>query len=288
MLFLLNILLASSFKSEAGCVVVYWGQNEQEGTLTDTCYSGKYEIVNIAFLSTSGNVRKPQINLAGHCDPASNGCQKLCKGIQNCQNRGIKVMLSIGGGAGDYLSSADDARSAAVYLWNNILGGSSISRPLGSAVLDGMDFDIEREEPYYAALARGLTELSQGGKKVYLTAAPLRPFPHQWLNGALRTGLLDYVWVQFCNNPLCQFSSSNPGAFKDSWNKWTSSIKADKFCLGLPASHAAADSGYVPSNDLRTQLLPFVKASAKYGGVMLWDRCNDIQSGYSSKIKDVV
>ncbi|WRX11031.1 Glycoside hydrolase family 18 [Theobroma cacao] len=198
-------------------------------------------------------------------------------------------MLSIGGGASDYsLSSADDARSVAVYLWNNFLGGNSNSRPLGSAVLDGIDFDIERGEPHYAALARRLTELSQVGKKVYLTAAPQCPFPDQWLNGALQTGLFDYVWVQFYNNPPCQFSSSNPGAFKDSWNKWTSSIKADKFFVGLPASHAAASSGYVPSNDLRTQLLPFVKASAKYGGVMLWDRYNDIQSGYSSKIKDAV
>ncbi|XVF80161.1 hypothetical protein PTKIN_Ptkin15bG0048500 [Pterospermum kingtungense] len=56
--------------------------------------------------------------------------------------------------------------------------------------------------------------------------------------------------------------------------------KANNFFVGLPASRAAAGSGYVPSNDLRTQLLPFVKGSSKYGGVMLWDRYNDLQSGY--------
>ncbi|XVF80162.1 hypothetical protein PTKIN_Ptkin15bG0048600 [Pterospermum kingtungense] len=89
-------------------------------------------------------------------------------------------MLSIGGGAGDYsLSSADDARSVAQYLWDKFLGGKSNSQTLGSAVLDGIDFDIERGEPHYAApaLARGLRELSNGGKKVYLTAAPQCPFP---------------------------------------------------------------------------------------------------------------
>ena len=53
-------------------------------------------------------------------------------------------MLSIGGGAGSYyLSSTDDARLVATYLWNNFLGGQSSSRPLGAAVLDGIDFDIE-------------------------------------------------------------------------------------------------------------------------------------------------
>ncbi|XVE77221.1 hypothetical protein DITRI_Ditri13aG0044200 [Diplodiscus trichospermus] len=190
---------------------------------------------------------------------------------------------------GDYsLSSADDARSVAEYLWNNFPSEKSNSRPLGDAVLDGIDFDIERGETHYAALARRLTELSNGGKKVYLTAAPQCPFPDKWLNGALQTGLFDYVWIQFYNNPSCEFSSSNPEGFKESWNKWISSIKADKFFVGLPASRAAAGSGYVPSNDLRTQLLPFVKGTSKYGGVMLWDRYNDLQSGYSSKIKDSV
>ncbi|KAK4849411.1 hypothetical protein QYF36_024461 [Acer negundo] len=113
------VLIALVSKSNAGGIVVYWGQDEREGTLTDTCNSGKYQIVNIAFLSTFGNGQTPRINLAGHCEPASNGCQKVSKGIKNCQNKGVKVMLSIGGGDGSYsLSSADDARSVADYLWN--------------------------------------------------------------------------------------------------------------------------------------------------------------------------
>ncbi|KAK6777338.1 hypothetical protein RDI58_024055 [Solanum bulbocastanum] len=35
------------------------------------------------------------------------------------------------------------AREVATYLWNNFLGGKSSSRPLGDAVLDGTDLDIE-------------------------------------------------------------------------------------------------------------------------------------------------
>ncbi|KAK2650164.1 hypothetical protein Ddye_017653 [Dipteronia dyeriana] len=228
------------------------------------------EIVTIAFLSTFGNGQTPRVNLAGHCEPASNGCQKLSNNIKNCQNKGIKVMLLIGGGACSYsLSSADDARSVAEYLWNNFLGGKSNSRPLGDVVLDGIDFDIEK-----------------GGKKVYLTATPQCPFPDQWLNGVLSTGLFDYVWIQFYNNPPCEYISSNPNKFKNSWNQWTSSIKADKFYVGLLASREAAGDGYVPTNVLISKELPFVKSNSKYGGIMLWDKYNDDQSGYSSKVKN--
>ncbi|OAY66926.1 Acidic endochitinase [Ananas comosus] len=80
-------------------IAIYWGQNGNEGTLADTCATGNYEYVNIAFLPTFGNGQTPMINLAGHCDPYSNGCTALSHDIRSCQRRGIKVMLSIGGGA---------------------------------------------------------------------------------------------------------------------------------------------------------------------------------------------
>lgn len=286
-LFLLSFL-ALVCRSNAGDMVVYWGQNEKEGSLTETCNSGLYKIVNIAFLSAFGSGRKPQVNLAGHCDPASNGCKSLSKEIKSCQNRGIKVLISIGGGNPGYsLSSAGDARTVADYIWNNFLGGKAGSRPLGDAVLDGVDFDIEvgGGEGFYGVLARRLSEHGKGGRKVYLTAAPQCPFPDEHLKGALSTGLFDYVWVQFYNNGPCQFESSNPGKFQKSWNKWVSSIKARKIYVGVPASSSAAGSGFVTTQQLKAQVLPFVKKSSKYGGVMLWDRAADKQTGYSTNIK---
>lgn len=63
-LFLLNFLgLVCS--SNGGDIVVYWGQDESEGTLSETCNSGLYKIVNIAFLAKFGGGRQPEINLAG-------------------------------------------------------------------------------------------------------------------------------------------------------------------------------------------------------------------------------
>jgi chitinase len=58
--------------------------------------------------------------------------------------------------------------------------------------------------------------------------------------------------------------------------------------LGLPASPAAAGSGFIPVPDLTSNVLPSIKDSSKYGGVMLWSKYYDDQSGYSSSIKNDV
>ncbi|XP_055807957.1 acidic endochitinase-like [Solanum dulcamara] len=286
LLFSTLVLLLLALKLEAGGIAIYWGQNGNEGTLASTCASSNYAIVNIAFLVTFGNGQSPVLNLAGHCNPSVGGCTSLSNDIRACQSRGIKVMLSLGGGVGSYsLSSADDARNVANYLWNNYLGGQSTSRPLGDAILDGVDFDIEKgTTQHWDELARALSGFSQQ-RKVYLSAAPQCPFPDSFLNGALSTGLFDYVWVQFYNNPPCQYSGGSAVNLKNYWNKWTT-IQAGKIFLGLPAAPGAAGSGFIPSNVLVSQVLPAIRGSPKYGGVMLWSKFFD--NGYSSAIKPSV
>ncbi|KAJ1429546.1 Glycoside hydrolase family 18, catalytic domain [Sesbania bispinosa] len=279
---LLSVLLHTS---NAGSIAVYWGQNKDEGTLADTCNSGNYNYVIIAFLATFGNNITPLLNLAGHCDPSSNGCTSLSNDINTCQGQGIKVMLSLGGGSGGYfLSSADDARQVAQYLWDNFLGGQSDTRPLGDAVLDGIDFDIEGgTTQYWDELVKALSGYSQQ-RKVYLSAAPQCPFPDAWLQSAIETGLFDLVWVQFYNNSPCEYSG-NADNLKNYWTQWTS-IQAGQVFLGLPASQDAAGSGYIPSDVLISDVLPAINGSPKYGGVMLWSKFYD--NGYSSAIKSSV
>ncbi|KAL4325097.1 hypothetical protein GQ457_11G001490 [Hibiscus cannabinus] len=288
--FFCSMILLLVVTVDAGGIAVYWGQNGNEGTLEETCATGNYDFVNIAFLPTFGNGQTPMINLAGHCDPYSNGCTGLSSDIKSCQAKGIKVMLSIGGGAGSYyLTSAEDARQVAIYLWNNFLGGTSSSRPLGDAVLDGIDFDIEGgTNQHWDDLAKYLSGYSNRGKKVYLTAAPQCPFPDAWVGGALKTGLFDFVWVQFYNNPPCQYASGSIGNLEDAWKQWTTDIPATKIFLGLPAAPTAAGSGFIPVADLTSTVLPAIKGSAKYGGVMLWSKYYDDQTGYSSSIKSNV
>ncbi|XP_077249608.1 acidic endochitinase-like [Tasmannia lanceolata] len=282
------LLLALAGGSHAAGIAIYWGQNGDEGSLSDTCATGNYNYVNIAFLSTFGNGQTPELNLAGHCNPSANTCTGLSDEITSCQSQGIKVLLSLEGGSGGYsLSSTDDARQVADYLWNNFLGGNSSSRPLGDAVLDGIDFDIESGgSEHWDELANFLSEYSQQGNKVYLSAAPQCPFPDAHLGTAINTGLFDYVWVQFYNNPQCQYTSGSIENLINSWNQWTT-VQASQIFLGLPASSDAAPSGgFIPADILISQVLPIIKGSSKYGGVMLWNKFYD--NGYSSSIKSAV
>ncbi|KAG5100259.1 hypothetical protein JHK82_045311 [Glycine max] len=285
-LILFPLLFLSLFKhSHAAGIAIYWGQNGGEGTLAEACNTRNYQYVNIAFLSTFGNGQTPQLNLAGHCDPNNNGCTGLSSDIKTCQDLGIKVLLSLGGGAGSYsLSSADDATQLANYLWQNFLGGQTGSGPLGNVILDGIDFDIESGgSDHYDDLARALNSFSSQ-RKVYLSAAPQCIIPDAHLDRAIQTGLFDYVWVQFYNNPSCQYSSGNTNNLINSWNQWIT-VPASQIFMGLPASEAAAPSGgFVPSDVLTSQVLPVIKQSSKYGGVMLWNRFNDVQNGYSNAI----
>jgi len=68
-------------------------------------------------------------------------CRKLEPEIKHCQQKGVKVFLSLGGASGFYsLSSQDDAKKVADYLNDKFLSGKS--GPLGSVTLDGIDFAI--------------------------------------------------------------------------------------------------------------------------------------------------
>ena len=121
-----------------------------------------------------------------------------------------------------------------------------------------------------------------------ITAAPQCPFPDAWIGNVLTTGLFDYVWVQFYNNPPCQYTSRDINNLESAWKQWTSDIPANKIFLGLPASPEAAGSGFIAVDDLTSKVLQAIKGSSKYGGVMLWSRYYDAQSGYSTSIKSHV
>ncbi|KAK1600811.1 hypothetical protein QYE76_057679 [Lolium multiflorum] len=77
--FLLVALLATC---HAGSIAIYWGQNDGEASLAETCASGNYEFVILAFLPKFGKGQTPQLDLASHCDPSSSGCRSQSKGHQ--------------------------------------------------------------------------------------------------------------------------------------------------------------------------------------------------------------
>uniref|UniRef100_A0A7C8YRM6 chitinase n=1 Tax=Opuntia streptacantha TaxID=393608 RepID=A0A7C8YRM6_OPUST len=282
-------LLLLFTRSNAGSISIYWGQNGFEGTLNQTCATGRYQFVNVAFLNVFGSGQTPSLNLAGHCEPSSGGCTSVGAEVEYCQSLGIKVMLSLGGAIGDYaLSSKADAMHVSRYLWDTFLGGnSSFFRPLGDAVFDGIDFAIDQSKStlYWDDLARYLAGYSRlGGNKVYLTAAPLCPYPNKYLDTALRTGLFDFVWVQFYGHPSCQYNDGDVSNLINSWKIWSSTGYIRRLFMGLPAAPWEAGNGYIPAELLISQVLPIVKMSSRYQGVMLWSKYWDDTTGYSPAI----
>ncbi|KAJ8442075.1 hypothetical protein Cgig2_007913 [Carnegiea gigantea] len=226
-------------------------------TMSSGLISGKLKLRCIVLDNSNGATRdalKTQVFHELRLLPSMEG--SIGNDITRCQQRGIKVLLSLGGAVGSYsLSSADDARQVADYLWNNFLGGSSRSRPFGNAVLDGIDFDIEAGNGlYWDVLAQALQAYSTPQRKVYLSAAPQCPFPDAHLSTAIDTGVFDYIWVQFYNNPSHQYANGNANDLLISWDKWKS-VNARQIFLGIPAAPAAAGSGYIPPDALRTQLV---------------------------------
>ncbi|KAF8780711.1 hypothetical protein HU200_001316 [Digitaria exilis] len=263
------VVLLSSFGTAAatgktGRITVYWGQTSSEGSLHKACQSNLYSAVILSFLTKFGH-GSYKLDLTGHSWSA------VGPDIKYCQSKNILVLLAIGGGFGDYsLASKADAKAVADHIWDVYLGGHSKSRPFGDAVLDGVDFDIEH-----------------GGSKHYDDLASARSLTGM-LGQALETGLFDRVHVQFYNNPVCSYRSSNVEAFTKAWQRWTRSFPRSSVYLGLPASPRAAGSGYVEPATLVSKVLPIVRRSKNYGGIMLWSRYWDLQTGYSRAVKHAV
>ncbi|TLX69488.1 hypothetical protein E9993_22970, partial [Labilibacter sediminis] len=267
-------------------LTVYWGQNENEGTLREACATKNYEIVNLGFLNVFGNGRTPQLNFAGYCGDSS-PCTKLAPEIRYCQNHNVKVFLSLGGAEGDYdLSSPQDAREVAQYLYNNFLNDQD--GPLGRVSLDGIDFDIEiGSNRYYEDLVKALHEFSTEQRRIYLSAAPRCRYPDHHLDAAIKTGLFNYILGQFYNNPRCQYSKGNEQRLLNHFDMWARSVMPNNaVLLGLPAAPDAANSGFIPADVVKNQILPNIRNRPNYGGVMVWNRYYDRQTHFSRQIRD--
>lgn len=279
-------------------VVAYWGQNSYGATHSDQanwqksidfyCQDNSIDVFPIAFLNVFfGAGGLPSIDLANTCNVNDNAvfpgtqlpnCQFLASAIQTCQSKGKIVTISLGGatGAAGFTSDAQ-ASQFANTIWNLFLGGSSSTRPFGSAVLDGVDLDIEGgSTQYFTTFVSTLRSLMNGGsKKYYITGAPQCPFPDAYLGNVINSVGFDAVYVQFYNNYCGLNSYSNPNDWNfatwDNWAKTTSPNKNVKVFIGAPASSTAAGSGYVDIGTLSNILQQTKATYSSFGGVMFWD-----------------
>lgn len=157
------------------------------------------------------------------------------------------------------------------------------SRPFGSAVVDGFDFDLEStvsNMPTFGSELRRLMDQSTAtsGKRFYLSATPQCPFPDVYNQELLGAVDFDFVMVQFYNN-YCGVDSFALGSATqtnfnfDVWDNWArnSSRKSNtKIMIGIPAAPGAAGRGFVEGTQLK-EVIRFSRKFLGFGGVMMWD-----------------
>ncbi|KAG1724704.1 glycoside hydrolase family 18 protein [Suillus paluster] len=279
-------------------LAVYWGQNSYGASNSDDtahwqqrlsyyCKDNVIDTFPIAFLVDSyaeGNL--PLIDLANTCNSGNANyfpgtgllnCSFLASDIKACQAAGKAVTISFGGGAGHIQFRNDSQATAyAKTIWNLFLGGKSKTRPFGSAILDGIDMDIEggSQTGYVSFLTELRKLMNRGKKKYYITAAPQCPFPDAYIGSTLNTVGFDAVYVQFYNNycGLQHYKNRNDWNFA-TWDNWAKSVSPNhdiKVYIGAPALPAAG-SGYVNSKTITSIIRQTQSKFSSFGGVMLWD-----------------
>jgi len=280
----LSFLAGPAMAKKTGQLTVFWGRNKNEGSLREACDTDLYTTVIISFYSVFGHGRYWG-DLSGH---PLNG---VGDDIKHCQSKKILVLLSIGGGGSDYsLPSFQSADDVADNLWNAHLGGFSrgVFRPFGDAVVDGIDFFIDRGAPdYYDELAWRLAWYSRhGGKKaVRLTATPRCAYPDQHVEKALATGLFERLHVRFYDDARCSYNHGGLSGVMEEWRKWTARYPRSQVYLGLAAANVPGKDDNVFVKALYYDLLPNVQKAGNYGGIMLWDRFYDKQTRYGATVK---
>lgn len=259
-------------------------------------------MVVLSFIAdyTGGHKKSPVLNLSNKCDDVEN-CPDVARDIQFCQEKGIKILISMGGAAGAYHTQKWEPDLLAWWMWNKFLGGQdkTLSRPFGDVILDGIDFDPEgtyfhilfnlltypvaSDPSGYDRLIHILRTLfkTQYPVRSYLiTAAPQCPDLEDYKDNAMHTILYpsskydaypDMVFVQFYNN-YCSASKFGTSSFNyDEWDQWANAnSRKSKVLLGLIGKENHEDTGYVKYEKL-TAILDAVSSKSSFGGVMMWD-----------------
>lgn len=135
--------------------------------LRDRCIEGA-DYITLSFVNVSpenGNATGyPGTNFGAHCGASyfsNNGqisklcsdCPLIAEDISFCQERGVRILLNIGGvwsPSSNYtVSTPNNGKYFAQFLWK-AFGPSDIGwtgpRPFGRATVDGFNFDLELKD----------------------------------------------------------------------------------------------------------------------------------------------
>ncbi|KAF5232242.1 hypothetical protein FANTH_13050 [Fusarium anthophilum] len=284
----------------------YWGQLGSD-SLKSYCDSAP-EYVTLSFVNQAPEHTEsgyPGTNFAGHCaagvysnkDGVASSllseCYTIKEGIPYCQERGVKVLLSIGGvyneaGSNYKVTTDDKGVDFADFLYKTF-GPYDQSwdgpRPFDSddgttrPSVDGFDFDIEHDLPNGPYIAM-INELRRLNNDVIITGAPQCPTSDQYfyMKDMINQAKFDALFIQFYNNPSCD-AIPDPSVSWDRFNydDWEGIVEDSacsqnaKLYVGLPASEAAAPGGGYLEPEAMKDLVCALKDKTHFAGISLWD-----------------
>ncbi|MED6199592.1 hypothetical protein PIB30_077337 [Stylosanthes scabra] len=260
------LLISFSHLVDCACPnpAVYWGQHGDidEGALTQVCDSNLYKIVILKELIVRDDASFT-LNLANHCGTPENLCSALEDAIKHCQqDLGIKVFISIGL---DVPSPEPPSKDVTLTLAENLIENFFSNNPAVSFLSDKSIIDT----------------------KVPISVSPQCVYPDTLLDPVLRTGYVDYLWVEFFgNNPTCIYTKEKPQVFFDAWRTWVSIYYPSiTVFLGLTANNKDIHR-YIDSDTVKNDILPQISTSPNYGGVVIFDRYNDVKNNYTPRLCD--
>ncbi|KAF4971087.1 hypothetical protein FSARC_1978, partial [Fusarium sarcochroum] len=296
----------------------YWGQTGNEG-LKEYCDSGP-EYVTLSFVNQAPENSEsgyPGTNFAGHCwagvyenknkvkSQLLSECFSIKEGIPYCQERGVKVLLSIGGvyneaGSNYKVTTDDKGVDFADFLykafgpydkkWDGprpFDSNDGVTRP----AVDGFDFDIEHDLPNGPYIAM-INELRRLNENIIITGAPQCPTSSEYfyMKEMITKAKFDALFVQFYNNPGCD-AIPDPSVSWDRFNydDWETIIeesecsKDAKIYVGLPSSEDAAPAGGYLKPKAMKQLVCDLKDKAHFAGISLWDLTRGVANEVDGK-----
>jgi len=258
-------------------VIAYWGQGDGgDPNLSSVCNDPSYDVIMISFITKLGNYQKPGLD----------SDYFTTDDLNHCRSKNVTLMISCGGGGNPVsFQSEDDAQNGAQQVWDTFLGGSTGGRPYGNFKFDGIDLDIESGNVnHWATFTNKLRELykTDTSQPYYLSSAPQCPFSddqmgpdgttwdgHPISGSAISKGWMDFLNIQFYNNPGCEVLDNG-----FNFQTWSDAIRRGqqndnmKIALGIPGSSSAADDGYISANQIPVSKL---KSYSNFIGVMFWD-----------------
>ncbi|KAL5620394.1 hypothetical protein FOBRF1_003640 [Fusarium oxysporum] len=284
----------------------YWGQLGSD-SLKSYCDSAP-EYVTLSFVNQAPEHTEsgyPGTNFAGHCaagvfsnkhgvaSSLLSECHTIKEGIPYCQERGVKVLLSIGGvyneAGSNYKVTTDDKGVDFADFLYKAFGPYDQSwdgpRPFDSddgttrPAVDGFDFDIEHDLPNGPYIAM-INELRRLNSDVIITGAPQCPTSDQYfyMKDMINQAKFDALFIQFYNNPGCD-AIPDPSVSWDRFNydDWEGIVEDSecsqnaKLYVGLPASEAAAPGGGYLEPEAMKDLVCALKDKTHFAGISLWD-----------------